>query len=305
MSGLLTKLFIFVVLMVFGYGFARKNAVSREFSRHLSSLVINFFMTASIINPVLNFELQLDGRALANILLIVCLVMLLSNVLGTLATHFMKLPTEREPLFLLLIAVMNNVFVGMPVVEELYGPQAAFYCALSCIPFNVLLYTYGVYRLKGGRSGGIRLQDIVTMPLIATMTALLIFLLKIPVPPILRELCASVAAATMPLSMVVIGVSLSSVSLADAFKNKCLYGSSFLRLIAGPVLTWLLCRLLTDDPLLLKTAVIIAACPAGVVTSVLAIQYEKDAVFSSQGILQSTVLSMLTIPVFAFLLEVI
>ncbi len=302
MSQLLTKMFIFIVLMVIGYVFARKGAVGKEFSRGLSSLVINLFMSASIINPVLNAELHLNGAELLNTMLILSLTMVISYVLATLAAKLAPVPKDNKAQFLLLIAVMNNMFVALPVVEQIYGPQAVFYCSLSCIPFNILLYTYGIWHLKGSGKGGMRIKDIISIPLIATFTALLLFVTKLPVPDALRQLCATIAGGTMPLSMLVIGVSLSSVSLMDAFRNKLIYLSSFFKLVAAPALTWLICRFFTSDPMLLNVAVIISACPTGIITTALSIQYGKDPVFTSEGILQSTALSMATIPVVAWLI---
>ena len=145
-----------------------------------------------------------------------------------------------------------------------------------------------------------RPRDILSVPVLATLAALVLFLLQPPVPAVVRELINAMSGATMPLSMVVIGSSLGSVSLADAFRNKKLYLVSFIRLILAPVLVALLANLLVSDPLLRLTCIIIAACPSAVIISVLAIQYGKDYVFTSEGILQSTALSMLTIPLILY-----
>ncbi len=188
-------------------------------------------------------------------------------------------------------------------MEELFGSTAVFYCSLSCIPYNLLLYTYGVWRLKsGGEGGGIKLRDVLSVPLLATTVALLIFIFKPPVPAVLRELAGTMSGATMPLSMIVIGSSLGSVSLFAAFKDWRMYLVSFLRLAAAPFLVWLVCHFITADPVLLTTAVIIAASPCAVVVSVLTIQYGRNAIFTSEGILHSTVLSMLTIPVIVYIM---
>ena len=106
----------------------------------------------------------------------------------------------------------------------------------------------------------------------------------------------------MPLSMIVIGSSLGSVSLFDAFKHGRLYLASFVRLILIPLLTWFLCRLLTQDPVLLMTMLITAGCPSAVVVTVLSIQYGRDGVFTAEGTLQSTVLSMITLPLWVMIL---
>lgn len=294
-SVLIPKMTVFVVLMVIGYLCAKTHFAGPEFTRDASKMVINVFMSATIINSVLVADARLSGGELLQVMLVLCLSVGVCWILGAVSCRLLKLG-DKAPLFELLVAVMNNMFIALPVVETLFGSQAVFYCSLSCIPFNVLLYTFGVYRLQGGEGSVVRVKDIFSVPLLATLAALLIFVLRPPVPPVAKELASTMSAATMPLSMIVIGSSLGSVSLLDAFKKGKLYLMCAIRLLLCPLLVWLLAGLLTDDLMLRTTATVIAAAPSGVVVSVLAIQYERDAVFSSEGILLSTVFSMLTIP---------
>ena len=295
-SVLIPKMIVFVVLMVIGYLCAKTNFAGREFTKDASKMVINVFMSATIINSVLVSDARLSGGELLQVMLVLCMCVGVCWVLAAISCRLVGLG-DKAPLFELLIAVMNNMFIALPVVETLFGSQAVFYCSLSCIPFNILLYTFGIYRLQGGEGkGSVRLRDIFSVPLLATLAALVIFLLQPPVPPVLKELASTMSAATMPLSMIVIGSSLGSVSLLDAFKKGKLYLMCVLRLLLCPLLVWLLAGLMTDDLMLRVTATIIAAAPSGVVVSVLAIQYDRDAVFTSEGVLLSTVFSMLTIP---------
>lgn len=294
-SVLIPKMIVFVVLMVIGYLCAKTNFAGREFTKDASKMVINVFMSVTIINSVLVSDASLSGWELLRVMLVLCLAMGVCWVLGAVSSRLLKLG-DKAPLFVLLVGVMNSMFIALPVVETLFGSQAVFYCALSCIPFNVLLYTFGIYCIQGGEGGRVRVKDIFNVPLLATIVALLIFLLRPPVPQVVKELVSTMSAATMPLSMIVVGSSLGSVSLLDAFKKGNLYLMCVIRLLLCPLVVWLLAGLLTDDLMLRATATIIAAAPSGIVVSVLAIQYERDAVFSSEGILLSTVFSMLTIP---------
>ena len=116
---------------------------------------------------------------------------------------------------------------------------------------------------QSGERVKLHLKDMVCVPLIATVAALLIFVLDIPVPAVAKELCSTLSAATMPMSMLVIGSSLGRVSLLDAFKEKSLYFVSLVRLVLVPLLTLPVLRLITADPVLLGAMVIIAGCPAG------------------------------------------
>ncbi len=303
LSALLTKMVIFVVLMVIGYIGARTKLLNGEFTKAASKLTLNVFMSATIINSVIANPPQLSGGELAEVMLACCVSIGLGYLLSALMVRLLPFNRERKPLMELLISVTNTMFIGVPVAEPVFGSQAVFYIAMSCIPFNVLLYTYGVWRMnQSGERVKLHLKDMVCVPLIATVAALLIFVLDIPVPAVAKELCSTLSAATMPMSMLVIGSSLGRVSLLDAFKEKSLYFVSLVRLVLVPLLTLPVLRLITADPVLLGAMVIIAGCPSGIVVTVLAIQYGRDAEYTSKGILLNTVLSMVTLPALVYLL---
>ena len=155
---------------------------------------------------------------------------------------------------------------------------------------------------QSGEKAQLHLKDMFSIPLLATVIALLVFLLNIPMPGVVKELFGALSAATMPLSMIVIGSSLGKVSLFDAFKEKSLYFVSLVRLVVVPLLTLPVLKLVSADPVLLGAMVIIAGCPSAVMVTVLAIQYGRDAEFTSKGILLDTVFSIFTLPALVYFL---
>ncbi len=303
-SVLINKMVIFSVLMLIGYVLARKGLVDSRFGKTASMLVLNVFLPATILNSVFIADMEMSAGDLARLMLILTLTLAIGFAVGALTAHI--LPIGKDPtrggVFELLVALSNTMFIGMPVAQVLYGPVAVFYCALSCIPFNVYVYTYGVWLLKKGKGGGLRIRDIFSFPLASTILAVLIFLVKLPVPAAVRELSSALNGATLPMSLLVIGISMGSVSLADAFRNRALYLASFMRLLVIPVLTWAVIRLITPDSVLLMTCMLLAASPGPVMATVLAIQYNHDSVFAAEGVLQSTVLSIVTIPALIMIL---
>ena len=303
MSALLTKMVIFVVLMVIGYIGARTKLLNSEFTKAASKLTMNVFMTASILNSVIANPPQLSGGELAKVMLACFVSVGFGYLISALVVRLLPFQRERKPLMELLISVTNTMFIGVPVAEPIFGSQAVFYIAMSCIPFNVFLYTYGIWRMnQSGERVKLNWKNMVSVPLIATMAALLIFVLNIPMPGVVKELCNTLSAATMPMSMLVIGSSLGGVSLLDAFKEKSLYFASLMRLVLVPLLTLPVLKLITTDPVLLGAMVIIAGCPSAVMVTVLAIQYGRDAEYTSKGILLETFLSMATMPALVYFL---
>ena len=306
LSPLFAKLLTFIALMLAGYAGARKNILCPGFAKSLSWLVMDVFLSCTILNSVTSGDLDISGAQLVKVILLLSLVMLISYAFGVLSAHIFFKGRENAPVFELLISVMNNIFIGLPIAEALYGSTAVLYCALSCIPYNLLLYSYGVWRLRSGKAldGGaaFKIKDVFTVPLFVTLAALLIFIFNIQLPYILRELISTTASATMPASMIVIGATLGGVKIADGFKERYVYLISLMRLIIVPAVVWFIVGLLSTDTMFVSTCTIIAACPSAVVVSILALQNDYDAAFSSNAVLVTTALSMISLPVWVYIL---
>ena len=303
MSILLEKMFLFLVLMMTGYFMARRGTLDAKFTRTASALTFNVFMVGSILGAAISMDTGLSLGSLGKLLLVVFLMQALGYVIGALMAKLLPVAKGHKVEFELLMSMGNTMFIALPIVDAVYGPTGAFYVALSCIPFNVILYTYGVLRLKSGqRDRKLHMKDMLSMPLAATLLSLPIILLRPPVPGVLRSLISTLSGATMPMSMIVIGASMGSVNFLDAFRRGELYLASAVRLLLIPLLSWLVLRQLGLDQVLLMTMMIVAACPAAVLVTVLSIQYGRDSVYTAEGTLQSTVLSMVTIPLLVWLL---
>ena len=306
LSPLFAKLLTFITLMLAGYAGARKKILCPGFAKSLSWLVMDVFLSCTILNSVTSGSLDISGTQLVKVILLLSLVMLISYAFGALAARVFFKGRENTPVFELLISVMNNIFIGLPIAEALYGATAVLYCALSCIPYNLLLYSYGVWRLRSGKALGggaaFKIKDVFTVPLFATLAALLIFIFDIQLPYILRELISTTASATMPASMIVIGATLGGVKIADGFKKRYVYLISLMRLVIVPAAVWFIVGLLSTDSMLVSTCAIIAACPSAVVVSILALQNDYDAAFSSNAVLVTTALSMISLPVWVYIL---
>ena len=300
-TALLSKMVLFIILLLIGYFASRRGFLSRDFARSASWLLLNVFLVASILNSVLGERPPLAGGELWMVLLFMTLLMVLCYVIGAICARFDRDSTSVQTF--LLIAVMNNLYVGMPVAQALCGNEAVFYFGLSCIPFNILLYTWGMWALRRGKGEkGIRLKEMISAPLISALLSLLIFITDIRVPKLVSDLLGSVSAATIPISMLVIGATLGSVRLSEAFSKKKLYMINLVRLIISPLLIWVLFRPFISNQTLLICAVVIAACPSGVLSTPLSIQFGYDPEYPSECIMLSTALSMVTLPALIWIL---
>ena len=293
------------MLVLIGFLGTRRGLLSEDFSKKASWLVMNVFLPASIFNSITDGIGQLSVRQLPHILLMMTLFVAVSYVFSRLFTLALGRRAEDPALLELSISAMNTLLVGLPILQGVYGSMAVLYTGMSNLPFNFFLYTYGVWRLSSTgpeRVGGIRLRNMFTLCLGATVLGLVFFCFGIPVPGIAKRFLSFSAGATIPLSTVIIGITMGSEDIRAAFRDRRVYLICFVRLLVIPLLVWLAMRPLTADALLLKTCVVLSACPTAVVVPILALQHGHEPTLGSNSVIVSTILGLVTMPAIILLL---
>ena len=304
LSALFETSFVIVALMLVGFLGVRRGVLTRAFSRTASFLIVNVFIVGTIFQSVCSGGEGISPAELPHIILMVVLMNTLCYVLGRVALRLFSRGADAGAPTELCIGVMNNLLIGLPILQSLYGPTAVLFAGLTSIPFSLTLYTYGVWRLSAQtRSGGaLRLKDIFSPSVLATLAALVFFLFSLPVPGAVSRLMSACAGVTMPLSMIVIGITMGSENLTAALRDRRVYAIALFRLVLAPLVTFLLLRMLTDNALLLKSCVVIAGCPTGIVVPILSLQYGHDASLPSNCVIVTTLLSLVTLPILLLLL---
>jgi len=74
-----------------------------------------------------------------------------------------------------------------------------------------------------------------------------------------------------------------------------------MRLLVIPLITWLILMVFPINDIAGKAILIAAACPAAAVTSLFASNYGLDAIFGSEIVSVSTLLSIVSIPLIVLL----
>ena len=120
-------------------------------------------------------------------------------------------------------------------------------------------------------------------------------------PEVILKPITTIGNCNTALSMMVIGMILEEADLRTLFDREvCAY--SFLRLIVMPAVLYGLCLLLHVPALVTGVCVLLTAMPAGATTSILASKYHADELFATKLVVTSTVLSMVTIPIWNMIL---
>lgn len=303
---MLQQMTVMFLMMAVGYLCYKKQILTEEVSRKVSAIVVNVANPCMILSSALTDQ-QMRGKELLQTLAIVALMYVFLLVVAQLLPKILRIRKESRGAYAAMTVFANIGFMGFPVLAAMYGNGALLYGAVFQIPFNILIYTYGVAVLTrrpdaGGKAELDRieiLKKIFNIGVIACIAAMLIYFLRIPIPSFLQAFITNLGNLTAQLSMMIIGASLAQMPLKELFLDKKLLLFSMVKLLILPAVWMLMVNRVAEQEILRGVCLVMMATPAGSMTAMLAQQYGGDYETASRGVALTTVLSVITMPVLA------
>ena len=298
-----------VLLIGVGYGAVRFQVLPASASKHLSSLLMNITLPATLFTSLVQ---PYDPAFLHSTVLIIVLGSLfyiLCALVSALCARIFRVPKSRQGVWMFSCIFSNNGFMGFPLCLALFGEEGLVLAVFLGIPFNLMVYTFGVKLVCMDRSAAsdappVSLRSILlTAVNIATLLGLLFYVLQLPIPEVLDAPLTYLSDVTTPLSMFIIGMNLTGGKMSAIFRDRDVFSSSFVRLLLLPLLVWGILQLIPmDEPLVVGVLVIIMAMPTAAICSLLAETYEVNTQFSAELVFLSSLLCLVTIPLISLLL---
>jgi hypothetical protein len=189
----------------------------------------------------------------------------------------------------------NTGFIGIPLIQAVLGNGALIYAAIINIFYTLFFYTYGYY-LAGGEDSGFSAKNLLNIGNLSLIVTIVLFLWQPKIPEMLTSTVNYMANATTFLAMTVIGISLARAELKPIFTQPKLYAFVGLRFVLLPVLLSLILRLFIKDDLMYGVMVLLCAVPVGNMPLMRVEETGGDGTVLSQGIILSTVLAIITVP---------
>ena len=292
---------IFIIIAI-GFFITKKGILSVKARADITDIVLLVVLPCNIFSSF-NKGVSPEVLRRCGVVLIVSTGMhLLYTLLGKVL--YLRISPERREVAQYGTIISNTGFMGLPVIESVFGQTGVLYGSIVLIPLRVFMWTAGLSLFTSTATKD-KIKTVATHPCIwAVILGFVYLLVPFELPRFLTATIDTVGNCTTTLSMLVVGSLLSGVELKSVVDKDCLY-FSFLRLIAIPALVFGVLLLLRIDPLVTGVATLSAAMPAATVTAMLAEKYGRDAQFASKMLFVSTALSLVTLPVVAKILTTI
>ena len=209
----------------------------------------------------------------------------------------------------------NNIYLGFPVIMLAMGEtglkDASIYIAVSTISFQIISIMAGEFALSGKFSlsglGGI-LKRLTVNPLIISCAlgiGLALAGLR-TIPGVFDETMKLMGGAATAIALLALGGTLDLSRISSIYNMiKATWHDCLIKLVIHPIILWVLLLALSVPEPLLKVTVMLSSMPSAVNCFIMAKEMKMDSDYAADLVASTTVLGIISIPVWANILGII
>ncbi len=298
---ILQQAFIMLILILVGAGCFKFGLLSKDTVSQISKLVL------TVINPIvilLAYQRELKAELVANLgwtFLLSALSYAIAMMLSYLAIRDRE---GRETAIERFSCIYSNCgFMGIPLVEAMFGYEGVFYLSAFITLFNLLAWTHGVMQISGQRSLKSVARVLRSPAIIAIVLGMVLFFTQITIPALLAEPLVMIGDLNTPLAMFVAGATIAQTDLLGVLKKPRVFYVSFLKLILIPFAVILAFLPFGLDKTMEMTVLAATAAPSAAMCTMQCLNYRKNAAYASELFGVTTLLSMATMPLMMVVYE--
>ena len=286
-------------LMLTGAVLKKRGVIDEAGKRCLSDLCINIVIPCNIFKSCL-IQFNMDILRSCSLLLLSAVLM---QVLCLLLNRslFERYDSQRKKVLQYCTIVPMSGFLGNPLAEGIYDQVGVLYTSIFLIPMRIVMWSMGTSYFVAGEGTDKKkvLKNVLTHPcLVAIYLGILCMVTQIQLPSVITETVRYIGNCNSALSMFIVGTILTDVPLQSIFSRDTVL-FSVLRLGLLPAAALGLGLLLGLETAPLGVSVLMTGMPAGATAAIFAAKYGSDAPFATRCVVFTTLLSMVTLPLWA------
>src|SRR5499427_8408022 len=285
---------ILPIFVLAGVGFLLARRFRAEV-KTLSTVAFNSLSPCLVFNQLVTA--QVSGSQSLRVAAFCVLLTLGIGLIARIASVPLRLDRLTLSSFLLVAMFSNSGNYALPVVLFAFGNQALAFASVYFVTSAILIYTAGILVAASGR-GSVRLAftRLLKVPAIYAVTAAVVVLsTHTTVPPVVMRPIGLLSDAAIPIMLLVLGMQLERAVLPK--HPAAVVAAVVLSLVVAPMIAFGLTWMLGLTGAAKQAAIIEASMPAAVITTVLALEFDLDAAFSTSVVFFTTLLSPLTLVV--------
>ncbi len=197
----------------------------------------------------------------------------------------------------------NGGYMSLPLASALMGDTGVFYVSVYVVVFNVLLWTLGIAMYDKSKIN--LLRAFLNPGTVGIYVGLPLFFFGVRLPSLLTSALTHLSNINTPLAMLLLGYFLSRTALGIRRGDGKLLACTLLRILAVPGICLLAFWVLPIPAEVVMACMVPASAPVATNVVMFASKFGRDVDSASRLVSVSTLCSVLTIPVFLSLANLI
>ena len=301
-NSIFIQMVVLFAAVAVGYGCKKANVMDADMDRKLSSLVLSATLPCLILSSVLAVDELPDQATIAEIMALSLLSFVILIAVAFLVTFLLRIPFGMRGVYRFMLIFGNTGFIGYPVLSAIFGPQTVIYAVVYNIPFNLIVFTMGVWLIASDNEHGVKVRmnfrDLVNPCNVATIGSCLLAFFGVHSVPVLGDALSTIGNFTTPATLLIVGSSLANLPAAKLIGTPRLWVASLVRMVVTPLIIFCVMSHICSG-LLLSILVVLSAMPVATNGTMLCYQYHGDAKTMAQGTFITTALALVTVPLLA------
>jgi malonate transporter len=202
----------------------------------------------------------------------------------------------------------DAAFMGIPILQTMFGPSSLYsvlvlnlIASLLMIPLTTMLLTVASGEGSGGKAFVSSISTAIRRPLMwAPAIGILCSLLQVKLPPVVTESLNLLGKATPGVSLLCLGLIMSSVKLKVSSE---VWSNLGLKLLLHPVLMFVATLIFSVRGTFAQQMILLCALPSATIPAMFSNEANAYRSEAATSILISTVLSLLTFSVAIYLVD--
>ena len=299
MSIIIQQLLVLYIFLLLGFFFGKWKKEQQNHTGILSFLLVNLFLPAKVFNTFSkNFTKSYITENGKTIIVSVSLLLFLV-VFSLLIAKLLTKDKYEQKVYRYSLTLANYAYMGYALCESIFGESGLTDLILFCIPFAIYTYTFGYAMLTGN---GNTLKKLLNPMTGAIILGIVFGLTGLELPNVLTSVLSSSSACVAPLSMLLVGITLSAFKIRALVCDVKAYILVAIRLLVIPATVFGLCKLFSLD-FVLMPAVMMSCMPCGLNTIVFPKLINEDCLTGAKLAMLSHLFSVATIPLWLTLVK--
>ena len=317
-----------VLIILFGFYLRRKGVFKDGTAKILTDVILSASLPALAFNAFMQDINKTSLMQGINLLIwgfaIYIILIFITKLI------YIKYNGDKKVVLEILTTFGSTTFFGIPIISAVYGATGVMYASIFNIAYRVFLYSYAYIKISGIKADKNNIKQMFLNSIVlATFLGMFIWVFQDSLPQItigeksyaflridktafwLFKPMTYLAALSSPLAWLAIGAKLADISLVEAISSRDSWIYSFIKVLVVPFINLIALYILTVTNILpisfvgLASVIIMMATPTATVAAAYAIKFDKESVLTSNCSLLSTIFSVICMPLWIVVLEII